>query len=446
MSEWLYYFNALGLVISLAVIAGLAVYVYSQNRFALINRVFSSLLFLVFLAGLFEFLVCVSWWREGALFFYRLQYLPGLTSLAAALYFLLIFPEGRDLPPVAKIAIFSPVIILGIVGATTGLLVKDFKFVDPKYLYLGQPVFGSLYPLLFINDLVFHGACAACLIYKWARATGRDKTKISFVMAAFLLGLLASFFFIVVLPALGVHYLSFFGKVAIALGVVIICYDITRYGLFQITPHVAADEILASLGETVMVCDPAGNVLYQRKGKETRLPEKEIMNIVNRTVSEGHVEGYRVTAGKKPLSVSTGFFKKGGGVVMVFHDLTDVEGGAEKEKEIQRKLKSEFERAQRMREVLTLLVSAFRSPEVERFTASAKALALEEPEDLNVFEKMAEMARERVNLLAEVRADKVMLEKRIAELEKISRESLQKELKIIGVGEKVRKLKKARKL
>ncbi|MBI5078910.1 hypothetical protein HZB08_02690 [Candidatus Saganbacteria bacterium] len=59
---------------------------------------------------------------------------------------------------------------------------------------------------------------------------------------------------------------------------------------------------------------------------------------------------------------------------------------------------------------------------------------------------MAERAKERVNFLSGIRADKTMLEKRVMELEKTNKESLQKELRMIELEEKIRKLKRAKRL
>ncbi|MBI5078647.1 hypothetical protein HZB08_01315, partial [Candidatus Saganbacteria bacterium] len=389
--DMVYYFDLLGLCV--VVILGLAVYIYLQNRSGPINLTFSTMLLLIVLAGGFDLLWQISAMRNLALFFYRLQYLPELLSLVFALYFLLVFPENRDVPSAAKAAIFSPAVLLGVLTVFTGLIVKDFKLPPPGHLYPGQPVFGSLYFIPFIHQAVFYAGCAACLIYKLRRGGGWERIRLSLVMfAAVLAGLLGSVLLIALFPALSVHGLHSFGKMVLVLSAVPVSYGIAKYNRFEITPGVAANEMLASFGGTIMVCDLMGNVLYQ--GKSQRVPEGEKMKIVNRTVSEGTVKGYRIVAGKTSFCVSASLFKKGGGVVMIFHDETEIEERTEKEKEFQEKLEKELGRAQKIREALTGLASSFRVAAVERFIASMKALELGEADDINAFSKMAERAKE----------------------------------------------------
>ena len=443
MSEQIYYFDILGLILSGLVLIGISLYVYCQNRRSLVNRVFSALcLFLsLFSLGILARHLAVNpAWMP---FLYKAVHVFGTISIFLAFYFTLIFPRGEDLPPAKKWLIFLPVLFFIIFLFFSDLMIKGFQPVAGGYLYLGKPLFGPLHILYSIYSPVYLLCAVIVTVFKWLHSYGYERIKLSLVAFAFGLSAIAANIFTLWLPGLGISKFDSLAPISFVIAISLISYSIVKYKLFLISPKIAASDILDSLQGAIIVYDLNGKPLYWQ-GEKNMLTEAEVSELISTTIAKGKTEKVIITTDKKPVIVSTAFIREGGGVVMVFHELSDVEKEADEERKASEILGKRLLKNKKMREVLVGMAATNQPEELDKILNSAREMFGEDREAIRALEAMASLIRGRIALLLQLQVDKINSEEKLKEIERVNREGVQRELQIIDLRDKIKETKEGK--
>jgi len=443
MSEQVYYFDILGLALSGLVLMSISIYVYYQNRQALVNRVFSVLCLSLSLFGfgiLLRHLAVNPAWMP---FLYKLVHTFGSISIFLAFYFTLIFPREEDLPPAQKGLIFLPALLFVILSLFSDLMIKGFLPTGSPHLYLGKPIFGPAHIFYDIYSVVFLFGAVAVTMFKWFRSYGSERIKLGVVALAFGLSAIAGNVFTLWLPWLGISQFDSLAPISFSIAISLISYSIVKYKLFQITPKIAASDILDSLQGAIIVFDLNGKALFWQ-GEKQAMAETEVREIIEGTIARGTVERVICTEENKSFIVSAAFSKEGGGVVMVFHELTAVEKEEGEERKTSKILEKRLLKEKKIREVLTGMASTNDPEELGRIINSAREMFGEVPEAIRALEAMASLIRGRITLLLQLKVDKIASEEKLKEIEIINREGLQRELQIIELRDKINEAKEAK--
>jgi len=151
-----------------------------------------------------------------------------------------------------------------------------------------------------------------------------------------------------------------------------------------------------------------------------------------------------ITTDKKPVIVSTAFIREGGGVVMVFHELSDVEKEADEERKASEILGKRLLKNKQIREVLAGMAATNQPEELDRIVNSAREIFGEDREAIRALETMASLIRGRIALLLQLQVDKINSEEKLKEIERVNREGVQRELQIIDLRDKIKEVKEGK--
>jgi hypothetical protein len=219
----------------------------------------------------------------------------------------------------------------------------------------------------------------------------------------------------------------------------LISYTIIRYKLFIITPQVAAAEILLALKNSAQVYNLEGKVLYSYEEMKP-LNKDETGEIIKRTVERGSLSGYKVFLGDRPYSVSASFFKEGGGIAVMFYDLTEIEEAEERERSAHERLVERLEREKKIGIVLNRMSSLSKAGTTLK---SAEGIFKKEPESVKLaLEHMVGITQKRKEMLEKLIKEKEKVEKELIEISRIHRESMEREFKILELRDKIKAVKK----
>jgi hypothetical protein len=216
----------------------------------------------------------------------------------------------------------------------------------------------------------------------------------------------------------------------------IIAYAILRYRLFVVTTQVASEEIINALSRSLLVCNMNGEIIYQGEIK-IEISEIEKMKIIGKVLEQGEIIEYKAIINKASYSISASLFQEGKGIVMVFDDVTQVEQEEEKEKSLYQKLNARYKKEKMIRELLQNMVTSSRIG--ESFVSAIEILG-EEPEAMNALKKMVELVQGRKQLLEGIQTERSKLETKLDEIEKINKELVDRELKMIGIKRFIKEL------
>jgi diguanylate cyclase (GGDEF)-like protein/PAS domain S-box-containing protein len=147
---------------------------------------------------------------------------------------------------------------------STGALVRDLYHywwgVYPRFRWLGAPFLAFFFTMLVLSLREYW------LDYRTASvATHRRRTRL--LMTGFAIAYLGSFDFV---AAYGVPLYPF-GYLPVLCFVVLLAYTIGRYRLVDFTPAFAAEQILATVADPVIVCDSEGRIRFTNDAASTVL-------------------------------------------------------------------------------------------------------------------------------------------------------------------------------
>ncbi|MFA5112953.1 MAG: histidine kinase N-terminal 7TM domain-containing protein [Candidatus Margulisiibacteriota bacterium] len=438
-----YYFDLVGLALSLTVIFGITVFVWRQNRRALVNRSFGWLgaAILIWIATTLLDHFCTLPGQADLLI--RLSYFGGIIGEIFLVYFVIVFPQGKDIKLVLKLLLFGVAAVFCGLVIFTDIFVAGIVPTGKPYLYLEPIRYGRYHLIYELYSLLLIVGAIGMSVRKLLYYTGVERKSSALLTAAIFIGALATNFFTLWLPRLGVAQFDAIGPISLIVPFLLVAYAIARYRLFLVTPQVAAADILRSLGDRVLVCDLNGEVLYRGAAGEP-LPAGVIGELIREVVARDAVDNYYTQLGPVMVSLSARFLTTGGGIVIVIHDINELEKEAAELKKAQAALHVQLEKTRKIRELLTAIA---RTNEPGAAAALLDKIRQEQqlgPQDLTALSRMAELAGDRQRLLAEIEADQRSLAAKLPEVTATHKAGVQRELEMIELKKQIQALKEAK--
>ncbi|HXO19810.1 MAG TPA: histidine kinase N-terminal 7TM domain-containing protein, partial [Thermoanaerobaculia bacterium] len=178
----------------------------------------------------------------------------GIGFIPAALYdFAVVVTRGRRRWLVRAGWLLSALFSLAIVGS--GALVRDLYRYSwgfyPRFRWLGVPFLAFFFTMLALSLHQYWSD------YRTA-SPGTHRLRTRALMLAFAVAYLGSFDYV---AAYGVPLYPF-GYLPILLFIVIVAHTLRRYRLVDFTPAFAAEQILATVADPVIVCDAEGRIRF----------------------------------------------------------------------------------------------------------------------------------------------------------------------------------------
>lgn len=250
-------------VISALITYGLGMYVFARNPSSIVNRLFLAVTLSATYWALGEFLIWHSVTYDGCLFWLKASSFWTVV-IALTVHFTLAF-TGHPLVKEKKHAVlfavlYLPALLFALIEISTDLIYTVTFQPGTGYVYLPAstgPVYlvGRAYVVLVMAWAVYVG------ISSWRRArpgrVRRQNRLVGIGIATVVgFGALSGLVF----PAIGVYTpnLVFIGIVVFSL---LIAYAVHRHGLFILSPQTAADDIIRTMPEGLVLVDTDGRIV-----------------------------------------------------------------------------------------------------------------------------------------------------------------------------------------
>jgi hypothetical protein len=445
MNEIIYYSDILGLFIAMIGYAALGFFIYYSNRSRLINQTISKFVWFIALWMLGDLFLILNTNPDWLPFLYRLPNLPGSFGIFYALYCAYAYPRSRDFKLWAKILLLIPAFFFAAIWVSTDLLLKGFPALNPDFLYLSHPAHGSLRIFYVLYETIYLLAAFSIPTYRWFKYSGLEKKYLFYMLIWATFSIPPILIFEQWLPLLGVSTLLSLPPNLMLIGFLPVAYAVLTYNAFKLTPQIAATQLLGSLGESVAVYDIKGTPLSPLT--EAALPPREeIDKIIKTVIDRGSVKDQHTQIKGRPVIASARFFKEGGGIIIVFHEISELEILLEQESEIKRELSGILQKEKMLSETLTKIASAETLPTMDKIVLEAQTLFDHEPESLALINKMKAKAAERIRLLISIESDKAFLSQKTELAEKSNKAGIARELEIIALKEKIAAAKRLKQL
>jgi len=198
--------NRLILAFALVTNVTLAFYVVFNNYSKRLNRLLSFLILSVAVWVLSSFLILFADNVSSILFLKRL----GLASFSFIaflwVYFTFTFPtQEEQLTKTEKSLLFAPALLFVVSALFTPWLIKDFVVINSYPAYLGNTLFGFMYPAYIFYFIIYSFWGMANLALKFADNRRPEKLQLLYVLFgitfAFICGLLMEF----IMPLVGIY-------------------------------------------------------------------------------------------------------------------------------------------------------------------------------------------------------------------------------------------------
>lgn len=438
-----YYFDLVGLALSLTVIFVITVFVWRQNRRALVNRALGWLGAAIMAWIAMTLLDHFCTLPGQADLVTRLSYVGGIIAETFLLYFVIVFPRGKDIKLVSKLLLVGTTAVFCGLIMFTDQLIAGIVLTGKPHLYLEPLRYGRYHFVYELYSLLLIVGAIGMSVRKSIYYTGVERKNSALLTAAIFVGALSANAFTLWLPRLGVPQFDAIGPISMILPFLLVAYAIARYRLFLVTPQVAAADILQSLGDRVLVCGLNGEVLYRGAAGEP-LPAEVIGELIRAVVAHDAVDNYYVQLGPVMVSISARFLATGGGIVIVIHDINELEKEAAELKKAQAGLQEHLGKTKKIRELLTVIAGTGKPGAAAVFIDKFRQEQECSLQGLEALGRMAELAGDRQRLLAEIEADKRSLAAKLPEVTATHNAGVQRELEMIELKKQIQALKEAK--
>ena len=249
------------LIISFVVYATVGIYAIYKDKKSPLNRTFLLLNLSFAVMALGSAFMVVSPEKTGCFFWINILVIGSFSFPSFALHFFLIFSERRKLLKKwwIYVAIYLPFFIFFTLNFAISFYAKDFVYT--KYGWIMVARIDSI--VFWIYNLYYVASVCAGVIssYLWMikKDSKREKIKgkIIVLTAAFNLVISGVLFTLSVfnpnIPNLG--------PITITLWALGMLYGIVKYKLLKITPELAADQILETINESVVIVGESGDIV-----------------------------------------------------------------------------------------------------------------------------------------------------------------------------------------
>ena len=359
---------------------GMIIFVLCKNPKALLNRILAVLL------------LCFVIWSFGAIFYSDPRFSKEIVRLAIyinsigwlsfaslAFWFMLIFAKKEKIlkSKITYIFIFLPPLIFHY-QVWRGRFQVDFIRQPWGWNYVWSD---SLWLKIFYVYYLFLMVFGGYLTYDFSCKSGRlryrkqARVNLSAIFISLILGTVSN----VLLQELHIYHLPPLADVFALIFAGAFVYTITRYSFLAISPETAADNILATMGESLLLIEPDNNIVnanqttfdllgYKKEdlvGKPvtTIFPEGEYDQRIKELKEKGTIHNYdtfyRTRTGEEiPVSIFMSLLKDEygdlSGILCIAEDMREIKRLMEKEKdlaaataaaEVEKKRAAELEKA-----------------------------------------------------------------------------------------------------
>ncbi|MFH2033357.1 MAG: hypothetical protein ABIJ26_01455, partial [Candidatus Margulisiibacteriota bacterium] len=276
------------------------------------------------------------------------------------------------------------------------------------------------------------------ILLKLIMAKGTEKKNLRIIFIALVLAGFIGVSLSNILPLFGLSNLDNLAPLPLIVSMTMIAFAIISFGAFSRTPSIAATDILDSLGTSIIVCDLNKEILFQKNNIAARL-ESQIKEVVDLCVAHGHVNNYQTFLDDKAINISAKFFREGGGIVLILHDMTSLEKAVKEEMASQLSIKARLDNEARTAKILAELASV-ESPEKVEQVLMQSYQEIKDDSSLEIINNTAIRARERFKLLDQIKYDQSSLREKIEEENEINKHNVERELEMIDLKKKISQL------
>ena len=258
---------------SICLVAGILV--FQQNRKSSTNRTLSLYCLLGAYYGMVEFGLIQARGFDEALF-WRQAGAIWLFAPALLLHFVLILTERREWLDKKRIyaLIYLPALVFSLVDlATHAVLGKPEEFAwgwaygISDYIFLPALVFLWAVGMGFISVYL-------CWHYYRSSTEAISRRNVKYVLGGLVLPLVALLTVDGMLPEFDIRTPEF-ASAALALGIAFIAYGILRHNIFTITPAIAAESIIATMSDALLLVDTQKRIVMVNQAALDLLKRKE---------------------------------------------------------------------------------------------------------------------------------------------------------------------------
>lgn len=440
MNPWLFGLDVIGMSLVGILFMVLGIVVFLQNPRSHVHHAFAGIMTGVYVITLLEILRLATLDPGLLTVSYRLTFAVGMMVIATVLYFTQVFPDDPELPMFWRYVIFLVPVPLALIAAFTDRMIIGLALAPS---YLGGPIALKLGPWfwgvrIYITLMALYANYT--LAYKWMRAQGVQKIKLAYVLLAFLVGGLIVVFLLLLLPFFDIEFYRI-TPLAASLGVLIALRGIMRYRLFRVLPYLAAEQILETLGDTVLVLDLDGRIVYGQVPGRGEL-EPLLRPVVEMVIAGKKVANYNINFSGRYFALSAGFISEGGGAFIILNDISDMERSLTEQDLIREKLVKRLEKETIIRRTLSALAQVKEAEEIRSIIPPVEISS--DPELMQAIDRLEKATRNRLELLAKTQTDRRELLKKVEEAERVYNAGVQRELEVVELREKIRKLKEAK--
>jgi PAS domain S-box-containing protein len=234
--------------------------VYQLNRKERLNRLFAYTFFFAAYWALTDFLMRNSTSTNEAYFWSKTSFLWPFT-LALLFHFSLIFTKNRLLNHKASYAvIYTPAVFLSIIDLTTGLISGPIisEYFGFTYSVPSNPLFyliGNIWGVILGGLSLF-----VCIRYYYQIEEKSSKESIKLVTVGFAIPFIVNVSTTVIPPYFNINVPSL-GNVSMMFVSVFVGYAVYKYYLFSLNPALAAENIIATMPDLLILTNPQGLIL-----------------------------------------------------------------------------------------------------------------------------------------------------------------------------------------
>jgi len=309
----------------------LGLIVYQLHRKERLNRLFAYTFFFASYWALTDFLMRNSTSTNEAYFWNRVSFLWPF-AVALLFHFSLAFTKNNLLNYKARYAlIYAPAIFLSILDLTTGLISGPIisEYLGFTYSIPSNPFFYMLGNIWGVTLGVL--SLFLCIRYYYRVDEKSNKEPIKLVAAGFAIPFIVNVATTIIPPYFNVDVPPL-GNVSTMFVSIFVGYAIYKYYLFSLNPALAAENIIATMPDSLILTDPQGIILRVNQSlvKLTSFSPEELngKSLTNLFIDEqqGRFALAALAKGKKIKDFEVSFRTKSGEIRIVEFSGSAVKG------------------------------------------------------------------------------------------------------------------------
>ncbi len=249
---------ALSSLLNCIIIIFLGNFVFYANTKSQINRLFSLLCFFLALWAFSEFMYRQSSNPENALLWIKISTIFWTFSAVSSLHFATVFSNHKFKQGYYFLT-YLPATAFSIIGIFSNLIYTGAIKEYWGYTYQVPNNFIYWFSNLWSASIAFFAA-GLCFLYFLKQAEKTKRIQAEYIAIGLFFPILSAFITEITLPAAGIRVPEL-STTANALFALLIGYAIWRYRLFIVNPATAADNIISTMNDSLVLFDLNGTIL-----------------------------------------------------------------------------------------------------------------------------------------------------------------------------------------